>query len=451
MSKSTSPHHGDTHRLVGLCVSFFVLFSSYFATQNYVTPTLGAFGSLSLGLLYGTLALVACAAPACLRRLQRLCSARRDSLRSETVALACGSLMYAPFPLVCAARHLRWAQLLGSVVLGCGAGLLWVAQGSLLTACTTEANRGRWSGVFWAAFMAGNAAGNFSSAALVRATSVSTMFVVLSGVAALSSVCFAALVRPRRTVRLATGRDDGDDGGASAHADLLHDAAALPAQSVGDDLRALGGVLARRETLCLLPLLLFIGAENAFWGGEFASLVSRLGAADSVGLVVGSLALADMAASVLAGLLIDRGRPLVALLLGLAAFGAALLLVTFQLLPLLATDDDDADDANDDANDDDPSSLPWTAFAAAALMGTGDAAANTVALSRLGSLAEAKHLPREAVRARGGHTALPLPFSAHATPPPTHPHGPGATMTTVCNARVVHRRPSSTSRWPTSP
>eukprot|EP00966_Prymnesium_polylepis_P231517 5356508-Prymnesium_polylepis.1 len=56
-SKSDS----DTHRLVGLCLSFFILFCSYFAAQNQVTPTLGDFGSLSLGLLYGTLAIVACA------------------------------------------------------------------------------------------------------------------------------------------------------------------------------------------------------------------------------------------------------------------------------------------------------------------------------------------------------------------------------------------------------
>ena len=203
-----------------------------------------------------------------------------DALRSETIALACGSLCYAPFPLACANESLHWAQLLTSALLGFGAGLLWVAQGSLLTACTTEADRGRWSGLFWASFMGGNAAGNFSSSALVRETSVSTMFIVLSAVAALSSVSFMLLVRPRRTVVIVT-TDPAIDGG---HAVLLQEQA--PAQTLMGDLRTLWAVLFQRQTLCLLPILLFIGAENAFWGGEFASLVSSLGAADSVGTVV---------------------------------------------------------------------------------------------------------------------------------------------------------------------
>ena len=248
----------DARRLVGLCVSFFLLFFSYFAAQNQVTPTLCDFGSLSLGLLYGTLSTMACVAPAGLRLLQRLCAhgddLERDLLRSEATALAVGSVMYAPFPLACADTSLHGAQLAASAVLGLGAGLLWVAQGSLLTACTTEANRGRWSGIFWAAFMGGNAAGNLTSAAIVRHSSVSTMFFVLAGFAVLSSASFLLLVRPRRTLLAAGG---GDAILLPQQEDALH------AAGLSRDLRTLGQVLFRRETLSLLPALLFIGAENA--------------------------------------------------------------------------------------------------------------------------------------------------------------------------------------------
>ena len=91
-------------------------------------------------------------------------------------------------------------------MLGVGAGLLWVAQGSLLTACTTDANRGRWSGIFWASFMGGNAAGNISSSALIDClggdkSAVSTMFVVMAAIAALSSLSFALLVKNGHPVR----------------------------------------------------------------------------------------------------------------------------------------------------------------------------------------------------------------------------------------------------------
>ena len=369
----------DSPRLVGLCFSFFLLFSSYFAAQNQVTPTLGDFGSLSLALLYTTLAVVACAAPAGFRRIQRLCAPHDmpERLRAETFALAFSAFLYAPFPLACANESMHWAQLLASAVLGLGAGLLWVAQGSVLTACTTPANRGRWSGVFWASFMAGNAVGNFSSSAIVAHTSVSTMFVVLSGVAALSSLSFFVLVRPRRpsasTVSLEGGREI-----------LLPPRPTEPA-SLCTDLRTLLSVLRHRATLSLLPILLFIGAENAFWGGEFPGLVSQLGGADSVGLVIGTLALSDMLCSVAAGLLVDQGAPTLALLGGLLAFGGSLALVCLDLVPRIQH-----------GSTADGSRLPASIFIAAALMGAGDAAANTVVLSRLGTLSdEAGVLPRE--------------------------------------------------------
>ena len=143
MGRSSS---SDARRLVGLCFSFFVLFSAFYAAQTQVTPTLGAFGSLSLGLLYGCLSLAAPLAPAALRCLGR--GATRESLQAETRALALASFLYCPFMAACARTSAHGAQLATSALLGLAAGLLWVAQGSLLTASTTSENRGRWSGVF---------------------------------------------------------------------------------------------------------------------------------------------------------------------------------------------------------------------------------------------------------------------------------------------------------------
>lgn len=397
----------ESYRLVGLCVSFFVLFFSFYGSQTQVTPTLGTFGSFSLGLLYGCLALTAPLAPAILRCLRR--GAPRKSLRAETRALAMTSLLYAPFLVTCADASQHRLQLATSAILGCAAGLLWVAQGSLLTACTTASNRGRWSGTFWAMFMAGNAVGNLSAAAIVSATSVSTMFLVLAGVCVLSSLLFLLLVRPRRMVLSSVG--DYADPLVAANgrrgADVVDDD---DSASLRNDLRELLQALRQRESLSLLPLLLFIGAENAFWSGEFATLASKFkGGAGGASLAAATLASSEIVASLVAGVAVDRGRPTLGLTLGLAAFCAALIVVQLCVVPQLAQAVDGA-----------APPLPWTAFLAAALMGTGDATANTVATARLGSLAdEHGKLKREAAFqyfqcANVAMTALAFVYSPYA-------------------------------------
>lgn len=387
----------DRSRLVGLCVSFGVLFAAYYGAQTQVTPTLGVkLGSLSLALLYACLAATAPLAPALLRRLGR--GAARDSLTGETRALAVASLMYVPFMLACSEKGQRAAQLGLSALLGCAAALLWVAEGSLLTASTTAANRGRWSGIFWATFMAGNAAGNLSAALVIDATSVAMLFRVMGAVGALGSVCFAVLVRPRRAA--AAGSAAGDLAAPLVTAPLV--AARLSdgggnELSLGRDLRELGRAFCRAETAALLPLLCFIGAENSFWSGEFPALVSRLGGDEAASLAISVLAATEIATSVAAGVAVDRGWPVLGLSVALAAFVGALGLVQLDLVPrqpqrnatALALGPNGLERAAAPA-----AALPWTAFLAAALMGVGDAAANTIAVARLGNLADEHGLIR---------------------------------------------------------
>ena len=127
-----------------------------------------------------------------------------------------------------------------------------------------------------------------------------------------------------------------------------------------------------------------------FWGGAFCELVASLGGDGSVGVALGLLAVADMGASVVAGAGIDRGYARLALLVGMASFCAGLALIHFALLPVLAAS------GGSDSGGGIPSAMPPAAYVAAALMGCGDGVANTVALSRLGTLADAHGLlPRE--------------------------------------------------------
>ena len=95
-----------------------------------------------------------------------------------------------------------------------------------------------------------------------------------------------------------------------------------------------------------------------------------------------------MVFSVVAGFLVDRGHALLALLAGLAAFCGGLAIVCIDLAPRL--------DPGDGSGEEDVGALPTLVFVTAALFGAGDAAANTVVLARLGSLAdEVGVLPRE--------------------------------------------------------
>ena len=327
MGRSSS---SDARRLVGLCFSFFVLFSAFYAAQTQVTPTLGAFGSLSLGLLYGCLSLAAPLAPAALRCLGR--GATRESLQAETRALALASFLYCPFMAACARTSAHGAQLATSALLGLAAGLLWVAQGSLLTASTTSENRGRWSGVFWASFMGGNAAGNLSAAALFGGkVSVPLMFLLQTAVCVLSSLCFLLLVRPRRRLLTLGSAGDfaeslvpsdaprrgGGGGGSGAHGELQCCADTTGGSSADGaclrrDLSELVRVVRTREGALLLPLLLFIGAEIAFWSGAYAELTSHRafgGGQTTASLAVGILAAVEVVVCPFVGLCIDRRRP----------------------------------------------------------------------------------------------------------------------------------------------
>jgi MFS family permease len=425
MEEDTMP--SETTRLLGLCTSFFFLFFAFYGANNQVSSILGNFGTLSLGVLNGCFALSAVVAPAILRMLQRCVRSRSDDpLLGEVVGLTVGSVLYAPFIAACSSVSLHWGQMVGSALLGLAAGVLWVAQGSFLTALCTEANRGRWSGFFFASFMLGNAAGNFATAGLVSSDSVSTstLFLVLAGVAMFSSVCFGVLTPARagHAVELsglmaqgnAAGGARGEDyrmldteGNSSAgggekgkgwvvadgqghghgHGGSTGGVNGEAGDSLRRDLCELAAVFGKPQLLVLAPLLLFIGCENAFWSGAFNGLVGDSWGARAVALVSGTLAVADTAAAIGAGVALDaceahcpRWGPRAVLLLGVGAFCGGAALVVSSVRPLAAAVA--ADDANSGG------SAPAAAFCAAALMGLGDGVVNTVATARLGRLAE---------------------------------------------------------------
>ena len=414
--------NADNQRLTGLCVAFFTLFFSFFAAQNQVAPTLKEAGTASLGLLYATFALTSMVTPS----LLALFAQRPDSLQAETRALILGSALYAPFFVACSlgpSSTLLWLQLATSAVLGGGAGLLWVSQGSLLTASTTPSNRGRWSGLFWSSFMSGNAAGNFATAFVLHKISISNVFLIFAGLTLVSSCLFWALVRPRtmgivgerRHLLAAAARNVGDSGGnddrdngtrvvgrgpstiSSTSPPSSHPTAS-PSSLKQDLTLLLRASCDIPQTRALIPLLLFIGCENSFWGGAFPEIIGAIHGKEAVALVSGVLATSDIVASLLSGVLLDLKMMNTRFLL----LGGLLLFASGSMLVWIERNEDErrrghGGGANETVFDALPATTPsssssstssavssmWLVYGAAVCMGLGDGICNTVAITRL--------------------------------------------------------------------
>ena len=310
----------DKRRLTGLCASFFVLFFAFNAAQNQVAPALGSIGSASLGILYACFALSCLAVPSFLRwfvRVAKKCNARsgqgtpllqwnrNNTLWAECRGLAVGAAMYCPYFFACSmgpTPKAQYFQLASSALLGIGAGILWVSQGSVLAGSCPHEQRGRWSGIFWGSFMAGGAAGNFfGAAAIADNMQVSQVFTSLGVVALLSIALALCTVRPRPR------RHDAEMALiANMHTDEVLEARSAEATSVYGDLLNLCSALRCAPIACLVPSLLFIGCENSFWGGAFTDVTSQVGGPELVATTSGTLALADICSSLICGALLDR-------------------------------------------------------------------------------------------------------------------------------------------------
>lgn len=130
----------------------------------------GDLGNVSLGVLYGTVALTVFFAPAivyaCREKWTMLLGAVCYVVRSihlpwhddimqcmqkerwpDSVRNHCPIVVQAYMASLI--ELVRWVVLVASVVIGFGAAILWVAQGSLLTLCSPKGHRGTHTGIFW--------------------------------------------------------------------------------------------------------------------------------------------------------------------------------------------------------------------------------------------------------------------------------------------------------------
>jgi len=74
-----------------------------------------------------------------------------------------------------------WLAAIGGLVLGCGAGVFWTAQSTLMMAYATNKEKGMYTAIFWAIFNAGGVIGGFMSAAITWSQYNETVYPIGGG------------------------------------------------------------------------------------------------------------------------------------------------------------------------------------------------------------------------------------------------------------------------------
>ena len=148
---------GGTRNVLHMSLGFLFVFFGFSTAQNFVVPLFGNIGSLSLGVLYFVFTFVLLAGPPLMNRVGG--PKRAMVIGASGYVLYSCSLIYLWVPTI----------MLGSVVIGVSAALLWTGQGTFMAHNSTDSNSGTLSGYFWAMLMASNLFGNVSASLLIRA------------------------------------------------------------------------------------------------------------------------------------------------------------------------------------------------------------------------------------------------------------------------------------------
>ena len=173
-------------------MAFFLIFTAFGTVQNYATST-GKSGSISLAILYLVLTFSNIFIPAV------------AGCMSPRWAMFIGSATYAMY--VGANIHEIDAVLYAAAaIMGLGAALLWVAQGTFITQCANEYEKkyglaknsqlGYYNGLFWSWMVANQAAGNGLAAILFFLDLPKWIIYVVFTSINVGGVCVFLLIRP---------------------------------------------------------------------------------------------------------------------------------------------------------------------------------------------------------------------------------------------------------------
>ncbi|KAJ1450754.1 hypothetical protein M885DRAFT_621351 [Pelagophyceae sp. CCMP2097] len=250
---------------VTLGLIFLLIFSAYYMIQGYASLLFGeALASDALVALYATFTVGCLFASAVVAK----CGARATLMAGVAgyAAFSLAALAYAAYGGAPWARALVVA---GGAANGCGAALLWTAQGALVLAnARDDAKRavGAHFGVFWALFNASAVLGGvvtfaYFSSAPESAASNAPLYVIFTALIGAGGLATLRLRpgRPRPSARSDDDNDDDDDDD----------------DAPGGELRAtLRAALDRRAAL-LLPLFWYTGFNQPYQLNGFADRFFR--------------------------------------------------------------------------------------------------------------------------------------------------------------------------------
>ena len=285
-----------------LTLAFFLLFASYNTLQGYVATTLaGNLGFQSLTALYIAFLISLPVAPA-------LCD-----LMNDKFAMLLGASCYVVFTASLTTGN-TICILAASLVIGFGASILWVGQGSAITSWTDDAHRGVYSGIFWCGTQASMIAGPLLSSAILAGDEAASsnqrdlhMYVVFVVIGVLAVLVLAVLwchrcAIERRVRRLAIEGDtsntdenapQNDRGEDSRGEDSREEDSRKPKKALAngktcshccstfvhrvfDPLRRACQLLRHRDVLLLIAPCVFSGTQSSFSTGEFLKGVGLL-------------------------------------------------------------------------------------------------------------------------------------------------------------------------------
>jgi len=361
-----------------ISIAFLVAFSAYNTIQSLATSFLpGNLGSVSLGILYVTVAIGVWLSPGIANRIGLKWS------------LVLGLATYVVFEASLIKIN-YWVVVAASVVIGSGSGVLWVAVGQKIAdTAKNGVSLGLANGVFWSVFQINGILGPLLAYfVLPRLNATSTLFVMFTAFGAAGTV-LAALLRPdgdadadpavgsseqRSIADAGSRRLPGSDRNTSASGSTKLSGigidgdkdplvrAVMPAGSDGEVLgeeeqddqlrnvmsgialggeggeddgfwavvwrgvtRALSSAVTDWRVRCLAPLFFLTGWELAFWSGEFPQIISK----HDVPLTATVVGVGEVLGGFLFGSLSDRiGRlAVVALASGVYCIGLVLVLV----------------------------------------------------------------------------------------------------------------------------
>jgi MFS family permease len=351
-----------------LSTSFFLIFFAYSTTQNLESSLIpGKLGYWSLAALYASF---------CVSSL--FIASPIANLLPPRFALLIGGAAY--IPLTAANLYPRWATLIpAAVVLGCGAGVLWTAQGSYLTAAASNYARsknkepksamGLFTGIFFSIFQLTQVVGNLVAGCIFmfggqdQDQARNILFYVFLGVAAGGVLLFLTL-----------GREvtDKERRGGEINQRLL-----VERQGVNSEVAPRGSVLGRvfgnafdvlrllrdPRMFLMVPVCIYSGMEQSFVPGDFnADIVKQAKGLEWIGFVMAVYGAFDALASVLLGRMADVVGKRLYLVVGFVAHGSFIAFyMTYLNLSNIATLHDDF----------------WILFLSAAVLGIADACWNT--------------------------------------------------------------------------